>query len=544
VHGDFSRLLDPGPHSGVLAQQGRLLLDADLNEQTAIVLDYLRGLATDVLGPFAAPAGGHGFHVTLVLDDSEAKCRGVRLGAGHYYVYGLRCQTAAEEIELAERAAPFVVYLVVWEQTVRVEADPALGPIVTDTALRTQVRWRVVAAKHLPDSDDELAELPEHDLRHAFDAHNRDTRGRPRLAARAHSRTPAGETPTAADYRGAENQLYRVEVHTGGDAEHATFKWSRDNGSVEFAVEGLTVDEQGTVVATLHGGWRDARRGLEVGDWVELVDDEWAPIGSPRPLLRVHGITLARREIELRSAAVFTPEHRLHPRLRRWDQRPDESADDHAIPVERAEGAWFALEDGIQIYFEPRDARYERGDYWLIPARTATRGVLWPCVGGHEPGPLALPPHGPLRYRAPLARVKSLKEPKDLRPIIRPIAGEPAPVAEADPLEATAIVTPRAVFVLRSIAVFAHGTVFELHEGTLTLGRADTVDIQLAHADVSRRQAEITHNGEELYIVDPGSSNGPFLNGKRMELETPYPLAADDGIRFHDEVQLRVERRE
>src|SRR6185295_16365471 len=31
-------------------------------------------------------------------------------------------------------------------------------------------------------------------------------------------------------YRGAANQLYRVEIHTGGVAGTATFKWSRDNG--------------------------------------------------------------------------------------------------------------------------------------------------------------------------------------------------------------------------------------------------------------------------------------------------------------------------
>ena len=38
MYGDFSRFLGglSGRYSGVLAQQGRLLLDAELNEQTAI----------------------------------------------------------------------------------------------------------------------------------------------------------------------------------------------------------------------------------------------------------------------------------------------------------------------------------------------------------------------------------------------------------------------------------------------------------------------------------------------------------------------------
>jgi hypothetical protein len=35
----------------------------------------------------------------------------------------------------------------------------------------------------------------------------------------------------------ARNQLYRVEIHTGGFMDQATFKWSRDNGSVETKIK-------------------------------------------------------------------------------------------------------------------------------------------------------------------------------------------------------------------------------------------------------------------------------------------------------------------
>ena len=40
----------------------------------------------------------------------------------------------------------------------------------------------------------------------------------------------------AAGYRGLENQLYRVEIHQHGDESTATFKWSRENGSVVVAI--------------------------------------------------------------------------------------------------------------------------------------------------------------------------------------------------------------------------------------------------------------------------------------------------------------------
>ena len=56
--GDFSRdTFDSRKHfSRVLMQQGRVQLDADWNEQTAIFLHYLRTLAKDLMGPYAGPA--------------------------------------------------------------------------------------------------------------------------------------------------------------------------------------------------------------------------------------------------------------------------------------------------------------------------------------------------------------------------------------------------------------------------------------------------------------------------------------------------------
>jgi Family of unknown function (DUF6519) len=51
MHGDFSRLtFRPGKgYSAVLSQQGRLQLDADINEQAAIQLHALRQVAADLI---------------------------------------------------------------------------------------------------------------------------------------------------------------------------------------------------------------------------------------------------------------------------------------------------------------------------------------------------------------------------------------------------------------------------------------------------------------------------------------------------------------
>ena len=424
MYGDFSRVLDPrsGHYSAVLAQQGRLLLDAELNEQAAIVLDYLRRLTTDLVGPFAGPAHRPGFRVELVVEGG--KCRAVRLSSGHYYVYGVRCdapaphQAPGDEIPVGEHEAPFVVYLAVWEQSVSAIqapdlAEPALGPNL-DTTRRSQVRWRPRAARYLPGSDVDLTELDREEIVEAFEQHNASLERRPKLGARAHLSPPTGHTPSTvpatAAYRGAENQLYRVEVHRGGDADDATFKWSRDNGSVEFGVESLTeIDGEGVRTARLSALWRDAHKDLEVGDWVELIDDHWAPFGRPPALMQVRSVSLHTREVSLEDAdteRAFDPA--LHPLLRRWDNHDGGATPNHGIAVSDAMGRWLSLEDGVQVQFHDPEALYERGDFWLIPARTATGGVLWPHASDDNHAPLALPPHGPSRHLAPLALARSL----------------------------------------------------------------------------------------------------------------------------------------
>jgi hypothetical protein len=46
--------------------------------------------------------------------------------------------------------------------------------------------------------------------------------------------------------------------------------------------------------------------------------------------------------------------------------------------------------------------RYRSGDYWLVPARTATGDVLWPRGVDQARLPLAQPPHGVEHHFAPL----------------------------------------------------------------------------------------------------------------------------------------------
>ncbi|MFB6891297.1 DUF6519 domain-containing protein [Kitasatospora sp. NPDC056327] len=346
---------------------------------------------------------------------------------------------------------PFLVYLKVWERSVTAVEDPeirevALGAAMPDTAARARVVWQVLAlpGAELSTSDSRPADTGGPDgtaagatdggtaadggtarVRAAFDAWA-EPRERPagRLAARARRPGRASEDPCLASpeaaYRGPENQLYRVEVHRGGPAgEGATFKWSRENGSVVLPV----VSVEGVWVGLTSLGDDDGLA-LSVGDWVEAGDSAYVSRNEPADLLRVEETDLPGRRVRL-SAEPVPEVGRLgerRPFLRRWDHRAPLGRD--ALPLSGGalrlrEGVWLDLEDGVQVYFRP-DGRYTRGDYWLVPARTATGSVEWPRGAAGEA--LFQAPAGVRVHHAPLAWVTGPGTAVDLRQTFGPLA--------------------------------------------------------------------------------------------------------------------------
>lgn len=53
----------------------------------------------------------------------------------------------------------------------------------------------------------------------------------------------------------------------------------------------------------------------------------------------------------------------------------------------------------------------------------------------------------------------------------------------------------------------------------LTLGRSRYCDVVVAHDTVSRRHAEIRREADGCYVTDLGSSNGTWIEGRRVERE-------------------------
>lgn len=72
------------------------------------------------------------------------------------------------------------------------------------------------------------------------------------------------------------------------------------------------------------------------------------------------------------------------------------------------------------------------------------------------------------------------------------------------------------------------GRHFALHNERTTLGRNTDCTIPLAGKQVSRHHAHLYHQDAQYFLQDLGSSNGTFLNGKRLPANTPNALTDRD----------------
>ena len=460
----------------VLMQQGRVSLDADWNEQTDILLHYMQTLARDLMGPFAGPeneaergfdiaASSESFtisrgryYVDGILCENELGADACKSGKdveiGYYsQPYFPR---SGEKSDFETGDLPLLVYLDVWERHISFIEDDhirekALG--AADTASRSKVVWQVKALKARGDDDWNRLLKDKIDGETVCDAIRRNwgtisdnllqNPNRGCLKARAKNTDEALTdpciTPPESRYRGGENQLYRVEIHRGGSALNvertnkavaATFKWSRDNGNVAYPI----ISKSGNKVSLEHLG-RDNRLSLNKNDWVELVDDYYtllinsrpSPLepGETRPLAQIDNVDKTEMTVTLRlQDSSKLPDYaedspKIHPLLRRWDhkngnplQDEPELADNGSLFI--AEDDWLTLEDGVQILFaKSEDITYQRGDYWLIPARTATGDVEWPYDSEDPDGRRLLPPHGIEHHYAPLAVVRRMSTRND-----------------------------------------------------------------------------------------------------------------------------------
>lgn len=460
MSGDYSRkTFDPlRDFSGVLMQQGRVQLDADWNELIGIISRRVRAETTDIIGRGTVPnETPDGFKIEIT--------GGVlTIGRGRIYVDGLLAENhgkaplefdavlseqrgtlaipydeqpyfpnAATVAPAPTEGGPYLIYLDVWQREVTYLQVPELieKAVGVDTTTRLQTVWQVRALAKVGTNvtcgtpDDQVQGWSDiirpSDGRLSTDAVGVVTPDDPCVI------------PPSGGYRGLENRLYRVEIHDGGEAGTATFKWSRDNASIATSVTAITALDKLTVSRV----GRDNTLRFSVGDWIEITDDFLEFAQQPGLMRQIKDVDDATQIITLTAAlpagtfptdAQGNTDSKRHTRITRWDQKGkvtdtnnnllvdlDAPGSNGLIPVP-AHGTSIILEDGVQITFDtPTNGLYRVGDFWCFAARTADASVE---------KLVEAPPRGIHHHYCRLAIVTFPDPPTDCRHLWPPPFGE------------------------------------------------------------------------------------------------------------------------
>ncbi|MEN6375930.1 MAG: DUF6519 domain-containing protein [Smithella sp.] len=282
------------------------------------------------------------------------------IGKGRFYVDGLLVENESIiDVAQPSKSGLHLAYLDVWTRHICADEDktllePALGGPDTTSRIKTewQLRCQYLGAQNAFTLDE---------------IRKRYCGVWPQLSSPEvtdYWQLPLGTGRMkidSANFTRTENQLYRVEVHTGnfndnGEATTLKFKWSRDNGSVVATVKDINTT---TKAVTLADADLKIQNAFSDANFIEICDELCSRTNTPgylvsadMSLIRDGKITLKENWGYERSAAALE----APIIVRRWDG------------VQSANN--FELEDGLTVAFDTGDVYYRSGDYWLIPART------------------------------------------------------------------------------------------------------------------------------------------------------------------------------
>jgi hypothetical protein len=420
---DVSRVrFDPlRDFAGVVLQQGRLLLDADFNEYVALLDRRLRAETCDLTS--FGPDPGHAGVAWVPRQTPDAfrltvAAGAITIGRGRMYVDGLLAenhgleplafdallseQTGSSDTRWDEQPygptpeetrpdgnGPHLAYLDVWQREVTHLEDPELVEVAVgvDTTARHQTAWQV---RLLPNVGAITCETDDEDIPGWLDV-IRPSAGRLTTDTVDAGTEEPCELPPVAGYSGLENQTYRVEVHEGGAPGTATFKWSRDNGSVAIPV----VDKVSSTSLRLATVGKDDVLRVSTGDWVEILDDTYELRRKPGEVRKVT-VDDAARTITFTAAlpADLLPANaddaaERHVRVRRWDQAGvvksgagatledlDAAGSTGLITVPATATTQVVLEHRVAVSFSVEGVGgFKQGDHWIFAARAADASV-------------------------------------------------------------------------------------------------------------------------------------------------------------------------
>jgi hypothetical protein len=426
----------------VIAQQGRVSLEADWNESIDIQAAAARELTLDVIGPEGRP--DNGYTVSSVSGNSKgnASKQDLSISEGVLYLGGERLSlpaaikyssqpdwldSATDPSYTAYSAIPTstteeLVYLTATEQEVSAVEDPALSDVAIggpDTAQRLRILQRVRRFPTTADTcSDAFIQLQTTWSKqgYSFDPTTM------RLASSATllvgyttpltQGTPCQPTATGG-YLGAENQMYRVEIVALDAKGNPIIAWGPDDASFIYRVT-ASRQSDGTTTLTLASAPVDSYHNPQDGQAVQLLasavqlaaatdEDIASYVASPTGIVTTlnndyqpgsQQITLNAPTTGPIPAAYFDTSATPQLFVRIWQGSGTASS-----------GKAFALTDtqnhidtGLTVTLASKSG-FHVGDFWRFALRPIEPAQIYPAryMNG------AQPPDGPQTWAGPLA---------------------------------------------------------------------------------------------------------------------------------------------
>ena len=257
-------------YHGVVAQQGRVSLEADWNEAQAITGAELAARTLDVVGRAGSP--DRGYEITLVADGGNPT-GDLLIRAGSLYVGGQRVPAArdvryADQPDWADHAgdplwrdpaiprhARELVYLLAREQEVGAVEDPVLRDVALggpDTTQRLRLLPRVVrhptSARTWEDAWSQLIQEQWRPRGFTVDEASRALLPGARLHVTAFSADGTEQPADQGGYLGPNNQLIRVQIARVDPDGVPVLVWGYDNASFLYRLSSSVVSASRTVL--------------------------------------------------------------------------------------------------------------------------------------------------------------------------------------------------------------------------------------------------------------------------------------------------------
>jgi len=436
---------------GLVAQQGRVTVEADWNEAASIDQEHDRQVAIDVVGPAGTPNGGYAVTpVPLTGSPPTAIPGDFTVGQGTIYVGGQRLDLdepvtystqpdwldhstdplwVAPAVPTTTAVSYELVYLLASEQEVSAVEDPALADVALggpDTMQRQRILQHFVRQDSPSGTCDGSwgafqASLAGSGLR--FDARSMMIKSATTLQV-SFSDIPAAPSlcqPVATGgYLGAENQMIRVMVADTETSGVPIIIWGFDDASFLYRITAAVYDPaSGTTTLTLATSPPDSFHFPVAGQAVEVLRDAAqltatdyiaSPAGVVSALTGDYDnarktVTIAGEVVGDYLSALETPQ--LY--LRVWQ----------AMAAAPAGVATELDGTGVAVTLTSSTGVFHSGDFWRFALRPLQPALVYPARILEE----AQPPDGPRTWACPLAVLTWENESPTASGCVRPFSG-------------------------------------------------------------------------------------------------------------------------